>query len=481
MIMDFLTLGAGGLIALIAAGLVAILSPGGGVSFIAAVALCGLGFLEFGFARAIFDLGTTGRTDAFGISLALTLPVSCLWLLLSVTLGRTRGSRGLGAWRWYLMLVGAISAAALAWAITGPPPPPATPGDRGFTLYGPQWLIVALVWLNLILISAKFEATHLSLRHKRRETFRPALLGVLGGSGLLSYLIFSMLATGRAETADMVASTAPASLLTFLLVVSLIRGRIGEAHAPEDRLPVTATTSLLLAVGYVGWTAALLWLTRWAGMNLATGLLWITVAGLLTAVLALAASNRLRRKLDLFLDPVWFEPRAARRWEGERAVAPLSSARGLDDLCRLIPENARDVSGVDPVTLFLADPTDHSFRAMGSTIAPLPDAVIPEKEPLPIELRRSRRPIRFTGRSDDLEYVGIYVENAQQIDACGAVCAVPILGDEGLIGFLLCGARPGETQPRGEDLVLLNLVSREYADHLERFPREEPKEEGRPS
>jgi len=279
----------------------------------------------------------------------------------------------------------------------------------------------------------------------------------------------------------MVASTAPASLLTFLLVISLIRGRVGEAHAPEDRLPVTATTSLLLAVGYVGWTAALLWLTRWAGMNLATGLLWITVAGLLTALIALAVSNRLRRKLDLFLDPVWFEPRAARRWEGESAVAPLSSARGIDDLCRLIPENARNVTGVDPVTLFLADSTGHSFRAMGSSIIPLPDAVIPEKEPLPIELRRSRRPIRLTGRSDDLEYVGIYVENAQQIDACGAVCAVPILGDEGLIGFLLCGARPGEKQPRGEDLVLLNLVSREYADHLERFPRGEPKEEGRPS
>ena len=35
---------------------------------------------------------------------------------------------------------------------------------------------------------------------------------------------------------------------------------------------------------------------------------------------------------------------------------------------------------------------------MGSTLAPVPDAVIPEREPLPIELRRSRRPIRFTGR-----------------------------------------------------------------------------------
>jgi hypothetical protein len=471
-IQDALNLGAGGLVALIAAGLVAILSPGGGVPLIAGAALCALGLLEFAFARAIFDLGATGQTGSFAVALALTLPVSGLWVLLSVTLGRTRGSHGLGAWRWYLMLLLALSAAALAWALAGPAPPPEPPGSRGFRLHGPQWLVVAIVLLNLILLAARFEATHLSFRPKRREAFRPALLGVLGGSGLLSYLIFSMLATGRAEAADMVASAAPASLLSLLFVVSLIRGRIGEAHAPEDRLPATATTSLLLAIGYVGWTAALLWLTRWAGMSLAQGLLWITVGGVLAAVVALAVSNRLRRRLDLFLDPVWYEPRAARRWEGGKAVAPLDGASGHEDLCRLIPENARAVAGVDPVTLFLADSAERCFRAVGSTITPVPLAAIPEKEPLPVELRRSRRPIRFTGRSDDLEYVGIYVENAEQIVACGAVCAVPILGDEGLIGFLLCGARAGAARARGEDLVLLNLVSREYADFLERFPRE---------
>ena len=474
MSMDILLLGAGGLIALIAAGIVAILSPGGFVSLVAAAALAMLGILEFSFARAIFDLGTTGRTDWFLNSLALALPVSTLWVLLSVLLGRTKGARGIGAWRWYLLFQVALSVGAGAYAFLLPARGPEPPGSTFFRLSGLEWSLVAGVLLNVILMAAKFEATHLSLPPRRRETFRPALLGVLGCSGLLSYLIFSMLATEHVDVGDIGASAAPASLLSFLLAASLIRGRIGEAHAPEDRLPATATTSLLIAGGYVAWTAVLLWLTRSAGLRLAEGLLWITVGGITAAIAALAISNRLRRKLDLFLDPVWFEPRAARRLSSTQLRERLEEARTIDDLCRSIPETARSVADVDPVTLFMADPSERCFRAVGSTIRPEPSVEIPDREPLPMELRRARRPIRLTGRSDDLEYVGIYVENSAQIAACSAVCAIPILGDEGLIGFLLCGARGGGRQVPGEELVLLNLASRDYAERMERLQREAP-------
>jgi hypothetical protein len=388
-----------------------------------------------------------------------------------VTLGRVRGSRGIGAWRFYLLAQAALSLAAAVYVFTGAQHAPEAPGGSVFHLRGLEWAILAAILLNLILMAAKFEATHLSLPPRRRETFRPALLGVLGCSGLVSYLIFSMLATGRVDVGDIGASAAPASLLSFMLAASLIRGRIGEAHAPEDRLPATATTSLLVAGGYVAWTAVLLWLTRAAGMGLAEGLLWITVGGVTVAVAALTISNRLRRRLDLFLDPVWFEPRAARRRSKTRSEAALDGAASIEDLCRMIPENARAVADVDPVTLFLADHSERCFRAMGSTLQPPPAVFIPDREPLPMELRRARRAIRLTGRSDDLEYVGIYVENAEQIRACRAVCAIPILGDEGLIGFLLCGSRDMH-QVHGEELVLLNLASRDYAERIERLQRD---------
>ena len=105
---DLLLLAAGGLVALIAAGLVAILSPGGFVSLVAAAALAALGFLQFAFARAVFDLGTTGASGWFALSLSLTLPVSALWVLLSVMLGRTKGAEARS-----LALVSASSSGAL--------------------------------------------------------------------------------------------------------------------------------------------------------------------------------------------------------------------------------------------------------------------------------------------------------------------------------------------------------------------------------
>jgi len=456
---------------LIAGGVVATLSPGRFVSLIAAAALGTLGLLQFAFARAVYDLETSGRTEWFGHALVLALPASTLWVLLSVTLGRGKGTRGLGAWRYYLLLQAVLALLAAGYTLFNPSVPHPPAGARSFHLVGLQWAIVADLLLNLILLAAKFEATHISLPPKKRETFRPALLGVLGCSGLLSYLIFAMLATSRVDVADISASAAPASLLSILLLISLIRGRIGEAHAPEDRLPATATTSLLVAGGYVAWTAVLLWLTRSAGMNLAEGLLWISIGGAAVSILALTVSNRLRRRLELFLDPIWFEPRAARRVSGHKALT-LDQARTLEDLYRLIPENARSVADVDPVTLFLADPAGRCFRAVGSTMSPEPAVFIPEREPLPTELRRARRPIRFTGRSDDLEYVGIYVENAEQIAACRAVCAIPLLGDEGLLGFLLCGARGGGRRVHGEEMVLLNLASQDYSELLERFQRD---------
>jgi hypothetical protein len=90
------------------------------------------------------------------------------------------------------------------------------------------------------------------------------------------------------------------------------------------------------------------------------------------------------------------------------------------------------------------------------------------REPLAVELRRARRPIRLRGRADDLEFISIYVENGEQIEACAAACAIPLFGEEDLVGFLLCGAGSG-SEVRRESLALLHLASRRYAAHIERL------------
>jgi hypothetical protein len=90
-------------------------------------------------------------------------------------------------------------------------------------------------------------------------------------------------------------------------------------------------------------------------------------------------------------------------------------------------------------------------------------------DPLAVELRRARRPIRLDGRADDLEYVSIYIENRDAILNCGARIAVPLLGEEVLIGLLLAGAPSRKSGSPARVLSLLNLAGRRYAYLIEKL------------
>jgi len=72
------------------------------------------------------------------------------------------------------------------------------------------------------------------------------------------------------------------------------------------------------------------------------------------------------------------------------------------------------------------------------------------------------------GRPDDLEYIPIYVENAAQLEACDAVCAAPLLVDEEMAGFLLCGERGSDPTARRQLLPLLDLLCSRYSEALTR-------------
>lgn len=473
--MESLVLTAGGLLAVLAGGLVIFLGPGRVVPLVAGAALALLGLLQFGFARSVFELTTWSRSVWFAHSLALALPVSALWLLLALSIGRGPNARGLGLWRPYLALQGLASAAALVSASLrrDVDVPALSRSAPAFPIHADDRWILLLVLVNLMLVAARFEATHLSLPRRYRRAFRPSLAGILIAVGFFGYTISSSLLARSFAVSDLALGAAPVTLLSFVLPLSLIRGRVAEARAMRERHRVLETSSLLIAGGFLFGTSALLWLTHAIGMSPARGFFILAVAFALLAVLALTVSNRVRRRVLRLVDPLWYDPRAARLLVSPRVVTPLERATSLTELCAMIPSNARELAGLDPVTLFLvqseSDPV--SFRAVASTIDPRPSVVVQNEDPLAEELRRARRPIRLRGRTDDLEYVSIYVENAEQIGACGAACAVPLAGEEGLVGFLLCGPKEGGSSVPRAALVLLHTASRDYAGFLERMAR----------
>ena len=469
MSLDVILLISGGLVALIAGGVVSFVSPGRVVSLLAGAALALLGLVQFGFARAVYEGAAPARAEWFESSLALGFAVSAVWVFLSVSVGRAKGIAGLGAWRVYLVLQAALSLVAL-WIVTTNPAPADSLLDAAFfplrTIA--RWILAGTL-LNVVIVASNFEATHLSLPRRHRRAFRPGLIGVIICSGFYTYLIAASLIGGRLSISDLSIGAVPITLLALLLTLSMVRGRVGQARIARERHSFTGTTSLLLAACFLIGTTVLLGITRAAGLSLGRGMWLLAGASVVLGLVAFTISNRLRRRLQRLLDPVWYDPRVTRRALAARVVAPLEEAATIDALTRLIPANARELAGVEPVTLFLAHVESGTFRASTSTISPEPRVTIGMHEPLAIELRRARRPIRLRGRADDLEYVSIYVENGEQIAACAAACAIPLLGEEDLIGFLLCGNSAGDTLVHRESIALLHLASRRYAAHMERL------------
>lgn len=468
---DMFLLVSGGLAALFAAALVTFLSPGRFVAIVAGACLATFGLLEFGFARAVFERAEWGALAWFDRSLALALPVSALWVLLSVALGRTSRDVNLGPWRFYLAAQAVVSLAAL-WAVSAGAPriePVDAIRAAQFSLTRLDRTILWGILINLLLLSGNFEATHLSLPRRYRRAFRPALWGVLLTAGAFTYLFASSLVAGHMDVDDLSLGAVPLTLLSLLLPLSLIRGRVAEARIARARLPITATMSILITSAFLIGTSGSLWLTRALGISFARGLFILATGGIAVAVGALAVSNRLRRRVQRVLDPIWYERDSSRRAVAARVVAPIERAESLEEACAKIPGNARDLSGLEPVTLFLAQRNPDSFRSVGSTLDPQPSVTVPDDAPLTVELRRAQRPIRLRGRTDDLEYVSIYVENAEQISACAAACAVPLTGEEDLVGFLFCGTERKGSGISKDSLALLHCASRRYAAVLERM------------
>ena len=104
---------------------------------------------------------------------------------------------------------------------------------------------------------------------------------------------------------------------------------------------------------------------------------------------------------------------------------------------------------------------------MSSTLAPHPGVAVGNRYPLAVHLRRAGATIRLRGRADDLEYVSMYVENGAQIAACEAAYAVPLFGEEDLIGFLLCGDGGLSRDARRRALRALRRAGPSYSSRLE--------------
>lgn len=467
MTLDVLLIVSGGILAMLGGGFVLFLSPGRYPSFLAAVALISLGLLQFGWARATYDV--SGGQTWFELSLAFALPVSLSWVLLSRTLCLAPPS-GLGpVWKGYIVAQ-AIAAVAAMLFVGFTPTWVSISFLKGAVIFPLRFgttAMVALIMLNLVLTTASFESTYISLAPKPHRAFRPALLGILIATAFFGYVGITAMFSGFIASADISIGWVPVSILALALPFSLIRGRLLEVRVRRAGRPLIKTTSLAISVGVLAATATLLWITHATGWSIARGLWVLLASGAALGIAALAISNRISRRVQRLIDPYLNRRHIDPREISARVAGAVGESVTVAELCQIIPGNVRDLVGTDPVTLFLADMREPRFIVAASTLDPPPRVVVLTSEPLATELGRARRAIHLRGRPDDLEYIPIYVENAEQIRACAATSAAPITRADELFGFLLCGGQEGGRAAERPLLTMLDLVCRRYSARFE--------------
>jgi hypothetical protein len=435
---------------------------------LAAAALVSLGLLQFGWARAVYSAPDVESGIWFDLSLAFAVPTTLSWVLLSRSLGSGPKPSALGIWSYYIGLQALFALAALGFAAVVPSREEiVVAGSPGYPLGVPECAMLLATQLNLILAAASFESTYLALPRTQRQAFLPGLLGTFLASGYFTYVIVTSILTRRVSFSDLSLGALPVIAVSLLLPISLVRGRLGEVRVRRAKRPLTKTTSLTISLAFLVGATTLLSIARATGWSFARSLWVLTAFGASIGIAALAISNRLQRRLQRFADPYVLRRGAELKALRARMNETMSSARSLTELQSSIPRSTREIVGAEPVTLFWIDEERSHYAVVASTLGSIPSMAVLTSDPLAAELRRAGRSIRLRGRPDDLEFIPIYVENAAQIDACGATCAAPIHRDEEMIGFVLCGEPAANPDSKRGILPILNLACRIYSDRLD--------------
>jgi hypothetical protein len=469
MTLEIVLLTTSGFVALAMGALILTASPGRVVSVLAGGAMALLGLLQLGFARAMFAFEWGGRNTWLELSLVFSLPVSVVWVLLSATLSRTQHLGQLRGWRAYvlaqlLLCAGAVILMALS-PLVGITPLGKTPTSVPLRPAG--LAILAVVLINVVVLTANFESTYLALPRRTRHRLAPALGGVVLVAGYYAYLLGWSLWHRRASTSDLGLSGLPVTVATILFTTAMIRGRVAEITLPEPRRPLYRTASLLLPALTLAAVYGVLELTEITGWSLARVSFTIMTSGAALGIAALIVSNRVQRRVWGVLQPYLYRSRLRRGDVWTRLHRELEVAHTLEEWKAVVPGCVRELSSVRTVTVFLPDASGSSFVSAASTLDPPPAERVRLEDPLACELRRARKPLFLRGRPDDLEYIPIYVENGPQLRACDAASAVPLLADGELIGFLLCGRPVDPEETSLEKLPVLEFLAQGLAPRLE--------------
>ena len=469
----FLPLIVSATLALASATLILIFRPNRAVTVLTGAALVLLGLQQIGWARAVSGTSIGDRHYWLELSLIFWLPVSLAWLLLSATLARGIDPARTHGWRAFVTFEAVLATAMMlalhwyspfdAWTVRTA----GTGEDVPLTPFGIA--VLAMLLLNVSLMSANFESTYVALSARWRRAFSPAVMGIIFLFAWCLVVVTTSILLRRLSLSDVAKSSIALGFLSVVMPLSLVKRRGTEAAVSAQLRPFYETLSFALGAGALLLSLGIMQTSAMTGWSVARAA-WLVISGILLLGLgAIAVSGKfqltLRRLLEPYLYTSQFDPEVV--WS--RLSQELDAAATHEEICRLMPGRTAAITGVASVTLFFARSAGDGTREytiVGSTLDPAPIERVGSEEPLVRELRGSRHAIHLRGRPDDLGLIPIYVENAKQIAACEAACAIPLNHHGELLGFILCGDPEYGREKLAGTMLLLEVVAQMMTTRL---------------
>ena len=303
--------------------------------------------------------------------LAVSALIPVAWLIFSLTYARADASKFLSDWKWVLgavaavpVLLVAVFRGALFTGLYSVPDP--TP--RYFELARPGHALALFVLVTSILILFNLERTIRSSTGRVRWQIKFMALGVGGLFALRVYLASQDLLFSRLDTGIGSVSSVALVAANVLFALSLIRGSSLSVDVYLSTAAIRNSLTIVLAGVYllvVGVLANLVRHISPSGSRLPFDAFLVFLS--LTALGILLLSNRLRRKLRIFVSRHFRRPIYDYRtvWmESTQRTATILDERELSTaVSKLVSESLEILS----VSVWLADEPQRRLILAGST------------------------------------------------------------------------------------------------------------------
>ena len=334
----------------------------------------------------------------------------------------------------------------------------------GTILLGPIGkAFLSYLLVGVVFVGYNLESTYRLAGGPARSRLRPVVLGLFGVLGFYTYLLTTGLLYSAIELDGVIASVGPLVVASVLTAYGFLKGSLTDTAVPVSRNVVYSSFTAFAAALYVlamGMAAQMASFTKWSPGQV------VTVAFVLLVVLVsvvLVFSNRVQRRVRRFIDRNFYVNRYDYRAQWFRVTRTLSPAQGPEGVLEAADSLLREVFSADGVTIALKDRSGRGCRVWRGEGADEPELLLLEDSPLCRKLKEERRALLLPRQADDLEYVSIYVENAEWLDATASQVVAPLLAGQEILGVVGLARSHPDDRFSYEDLDLLDCIAAEVA------------------